>query len=155
MHAIWDTGSYDFVFVPGHHPRFETYTNPFPCHIANPCQGQQQLLTHTTASMCIMTSLLRLTMAQCTRKEVFAKVKTRMPMRSSDGDEWRGWMTGTRGMNDGEKQRGGQRWTTEMMQKSEESRGVSLMSACSAGDRGVQPPKCSFFKWSQNHFWVF
>ncbi len=23
-------------FVPGHHPRFETYTNPFPCHIANP-----------------------------------------------------------------------------------------------------------------------
>ncbi len=30
---------YDFVFVPepsGHHPRFKTYTNSFPCHIANP-----------------------------------------------------------------------------------------------------------------------
>jgi hypothetical protein len=27
---------YNFVFVPGHHPRFETYTNLFPCHIANP-----------------------------------------------------------------------------------------------------------------------
>ncbi len=25
-----------FVFVPGHHPRFETYTNPCPCQIANP-----------------------------------------------------------------------------------------------------------------------
>jgi hypothetical protein len=27
---------HNFVFVPepsGHHPRFETYTNPFPCHI--------------------------------------------------------------------------------------------------------------------------
>ncbi len=36
MHANWDTGSYDFVFVPRHHPRFKTYTNPFPCHIANP-----------------------------------------------------------------------------------------------------------------------
>jgi hypothetical protein len=24
------------VFVPGHHPRFETYMNPFPCHIASP-----------------------------------------------------------------------------------------------------------------------
>ncbi len=32
MHVIWDTGSYDLVFVPGHHPRFKTYTNPFPCH---------------------------------------------------------------------------------------------------------------------------
>ncbi len=36
----WDTDACDlrhrlvqFVFVPGHHPRFETYTNPFPCHI--------------------------------------------------------------------------------------------------------------------------
>jgi hypothetical protein len=27
---------YDFVFVPGHHPKFKTYTNQFPCHIANP-----------------------------------------------------------------------------------------------------------------------
>ncbi len=39
-HAIRETGSYDFVFVPGHHPRFETYTNPFPCHTANPLLGR-------------------------------------------------------------------------------------------------------------------
>jgi hypothetical protein len=32
-HAICNTGSYDFVFVPGHHPKIEIYTNPFPCHI--------------------------------------------------------------------------------------------------------------------------
>jgi hypothetical protein len=68
-----------------------------------------KMLTCTTASVCIMTSLLRLTMSQCTRKEVFAAVKTRMPMRSSDGAERQGRMTGTRGMNDGEKQRRGQR----------------------------------------------
>jgi hypothetical protein len=36
-HAIWDTGLYDFVFIPGHHPRFKTYTNPFPCHIQPIC----------------------------------------------------------------------------------------------------------------------
>ncbi len=36
MHGIWDTGSYDFVFVPGHFLRFKTYTNPFPCHIGIP-----------------------------------------------------------------------------------------------------------------------
>ncbi len=36
MHAIWDTGLYNFFFVPGHHPRFKTSTNPFPCQIANP-----------------------------------------------------------------------------------------------------------------------
>jgi hypothetical protein len=38
-HAIWDTGMYNFIFLPepsGHHPRFKTYMNPFPCHIANP-----------------------------------------------------------------------------------------------------------------------
>ncbi len=33
---IWDSGSFNLDFVPGHHPRFETYTNPFPCHIVNP-----------------------------------------------------------------------------------------------------------------------
>jgi hypothetical protein len=67
------------------------------------------MLTHTTASVCIMTSLLRLTMSQCTRKEVFATVKMRMPMRSSNGDEQRGRMTGRRGMNDREKGRRGRR----------------------------------------------
>ncbi len=61
------------------------------------------MLTHTTASVCIVMSLLRLTMSQCMRKEVFATVKTRMPMGSSDGDKRRGPMTGTRGTNDGEK----------------------------------------------------
>jgi hypothetical protein len=67
------------------------------------------ILTRTTSSVCIMMSLLRLTMSQCTRKEVFATVKTRMPMRSSDGDIQQGQMTGTRGMNDREKQRRGRR----------------------------------------------
>jgi hypothetical protein len=67
------------------------------------------ILTCTTASVCIIMSLLRLAMSQCTRKEVFATAKTRIPMRSSDGDKQQGQMMGMRGMNNREKQRGGRR----------------------------------------------
>ncbi len=52
-HAIWDTGSYDFIFEPGHHPRFETYTNPFPCHIANPFSIMQRFFHLCNHLLCV------------------------------------------------------------------------------------------------------
>jgi hypothetical protein len=53
---------YNFIFVPkpsGHHPRFETYMNPFLCHgqplLENTLQPQHTTSNHTKESnkMCV------------------------------------------------------------------------------------------------------